>query len=104
MLLSVLSLSAQKTIVHCGKLIDGKSDQVQSRMSIIIEGNQITEINSGYTRGGSDDQVIDLKDKTVMPGLMDMHVHIESQSSPSSQVNGYVLNDADVAYDAQMYA
>lgn len=104
MLFSLLSLSAQKTILHCGKLIDGTSDQVQSRMSIIIEGNRIVTVESGYTRGGNDDTVIDLKDRTVMPGLMDMHVHIESESSPKSQVNGFILNEADVAYDAQVYA
>lgn len=104
MLVGAFSLNAQKTILHCGKLIDGNSEQVQNRMSVIIEGNKITAVESGYSRGSNDDTVIDLKDKTVMPGLMDMHVHIEGESSPRSQVNGYVLNEADVAYDAQVYA
>ncbi len=104
LLIGAYSVNAQRTILHCGKLIDGNSEDVQTRMSIIIEGNKITSVESGYTRGGNDDTVIDLKDKTVMPGLMDMHVHIEGESSPRSQVNGYVLNEADVAYDAQVYA
>lgn len=104
LLFGAISLNAQKTILHCGKLIDGISDQVQSKMSVIIEGNKIISVESGYTRGGSGDTVVDLKNKTVMPGLMDMHVHIESESTPTSQINGYVLNDADVAYDAQVYA
>ena len=104
MLLGAVALNAQKTILHCGKLIDGNSEQVQNRMSVIIEGNKITAVESGYSRGGKDDTVIDLKDKTVMPGLMDMHVHIEGESSPRSQVNGYIQNEADVAYDAQVYA
>ena len=104
LLFGAISLNAQKTILHCGKLIDGISDQVQSKMSVIIEGNKIISVESGYTRGGNDDTVVDLKNKTVMPGLMDMHVHIESESTPASQINGYVLNDADVAYDAQVYA
>lgn len=104
MLVGAVSLQAQKTILHCGKLIDGNADQVQTKMSVIIEGNKITAIANGYARAAKDDTVIDLKDKTVMPGLMDMHVHIESESSPRSQVNGYILNEADVAYDAQVYA
>ena len=95
---------AQRTILHCGRLIDGAADQVQSRISIIIEGDKIVSVESGYARGGRTDKVIDLKDKTVMPGLMDMHVHIEGQSSPGSQVQRYTLNPADVAYNAQMYA
>ncbi|WP_339605900.1 amidohydrolase family protein [uncultured Roseivirga sp.] len=97
-------LNAQRTIIHAGKLIDGKSDQVMTSMSIVIEGNKIVAVDQGYTKGRNDDQVIDLKNKTVMPGLMDMHVHIESQSSPSSQLNKYVMNEADLAYDAQVYA
>tara|TARA_R110001599_G_scaffold174679_4_gene366656 strand:- start:9311 stop:10588 length:1278 start_codon:yes stop_codon:yes gene_type:complete len=99
-----LGLNAQKTIIHAGRLIDGKSDQVMTSMSIVIEGNKIVSVDRGYTKGGKDDQVIDLKNKTVMPGLMDMHVHIESQSSPSSQLAGYIMNEADIAYDAQVYA
>lgn len=95
---------AQRTIIHCGKLIDGASDAVQSRMTVIVEGNKIVAVQSGYTRGGNGDTVIDLKDKTVMPGLMDMHVHIEGQSSPARQLQQYTLNPADVAYNAQLYA
>mgnify|MGYP003675893164 FL=1 len=77
---------------------------MMTSMSIVIEGNKIVAVDQGYTKGRNDDQVIDLKNKTVMPGLMDMHVHIESQSSPSSQLNKYVMNEADLAYDAQVYA
>ncbi len=65
-----LGLNAQKTIIHAGKLIDGKSDQVMTSMSIVIEGNKIVSVDRGYTKGGNEDQVIDLKDKTVMPGLI----------------------------------
>lgn len=101
---TTFSLSAQRTILHCGKLIDSKSDQVQNSMSIIIEGNVITAVESGYTKGKSNDTVIDLKDKTVMPGLMDMHVHIEGESNPNRRLNQYIQNPADVAYDAQVYA
>ena len=36
-----------KTLIHAGKLIDGKSDQVQSRISIVIDGNIISDIKKG---------------------------------------------------------
>lgn len=104
MLLAVLSASAQRTILHCGSLIDGKSEVAQSRMSIIIEGNKITAIQKGYASEKSGDKVIDLKDKTVLPGFMDMHVHIESENTPQRRLNQYILNPADVAYDAQVFA
>lgn len=95
---------AQRTIIHCGKLIDGVSDNAMSQMSVIVEGNRIVAVEKGYTRSKNGDTVIDLKDKTVMPGLMDMHVHIEGESSPASQLQQYTQNPADVAYDAQVYA
>lgn len=104
MLLAVLSVSAQRTILHCGSLIDSKSESAQSRMSIIIEGNKIISVQSGYVSAKSGDKVIDLKDKTVLPGFMDMHVHIEGENTPQSRLNGYILNPADVAYDAQVFA
>jgi imidazolonepropionase-like amidohydrolase len=103
-LLLSFNLSAQRTILHCGKLINGVSDQVQTQMSIVIEGKKIVSIDKGYTRGSHEDKVIDLKDKTVMPGLMDMHVHIEGQTSPTRYVESFTANEADVAYNAQVYA
>ena len=108
MLLAFLGASqlamAQRTILHCGKLIDGKSDQIRSQVSIIIEGNKIVAVESGYTRARNGEQVIDLKNRTVLPGLMDMHVHIEGENSPARQLQTYTLNQADVAYNAQLYA
>ncbi|MBO3700710.1 amidohydrolase family protein [Roseivirga sp. E12] len=95
---------AQRTILHCGRLIDGKTENARSQVSVIIEGNKIVAIESGFTRGRSNDTVIDLKQQTVLPGLMDMHVHIESQNSPARRVESYTLNPADVAYNAQVYA
>lgn len=95
---------AQRTILHCGRLIDGVSNEAQSRVSVIIEGNKITGIEQGYIRAKSGDTIVDLKQQTVMPGLMDMHVHIEHQNSPARRVESYTLNPADVAYNAQVYA
>jgi imidazolonepropionase-like amidohydrolase len=48
--------------------------------------------------------VIDLKSQTVMPGLMDMHVHIEGESNPRAYINRFTMNDADVALQSTVYA
>lgn len=95
---------AQRQLIQCGKLIDVNSGQVLTEMTIVVEGDKIVSVDRGYTRAKSGETVIDLKDKTVMPGLMDMHVHLESESSPRSQIEGFTLNPADIAYDAQVYA
>ena len=48
--------------------------------------------------------MIDLKSKTVYPGFIDMHVHIESESNPSKYLDKYRLNEADIAFDAAVFA
>lgn len=102
--LSISISYAQRQLIQCGKLVDVNSGQVLTEMTIVVEGDKIVSVDRGYTRARNGDTVIDLKDKTVMPGLMDMHVHLESESSPRSQIEGFTLNPADIAYDAQVYA
>lgn len=105
-LLAFISTCAfgQKTYIQCGKLIDGVDDKPLEHVTIIVEGNQITDIKDGYVGGGTHDRTIDLKNKTVMPGLIDCHVHLESQSSKSSIIDGFTQTDADIAYHAAVYA
>jgi len=39
-----------------------------------------------------------------MPGWIDMHVHLETESSPNEYLEEFTLNDADVAYNAEGFA
>ena len=96
--------AAAKTILHVGGLIDGKSDTVAQKKSIVVEDGKIVAIEDGYTRGGEGDTVIDLKGSTVMPGLMDMHTHLSSQGSKNSYAEGTRLNTADYAFRSVVYA
>ncbi len=99
-----INLLAQRTILHCGKLIDVTKGQVLSQYSIIVEGNKITDVQSGYTKAAGADKVIDLKDKTVMPGLIDSHVHLEDETSPNQYIQKFTLNPADYAYMSVVFA
>ncbi|RPD99937.1 amidohydrolase family protein [Aureibaculum marinum] len=104
-LLSTLFLSAQNTYLHCGKLIDTKNGKVLTEMTIIVSGNKIIDVKNGYINPKSKkDHNIDLKSKTAMPGLIDMHVHLESQLNPRTYIERFVLNDADIAFNAQGFA
>ncbi|OIR08386.1 imidazolonepropionase [mine drainage metagenome] len=95
---------AQRTILHCGKLIDVKQLQVLKEMSVIIEGNKIVDVEKGYVAANANDKIIDLKNKTVMPGLIDCHVHIESEISPNRLLKSLTQNEADVAFGSLQYA
>ncbi|MBT1699939.1 amidohydrolase family protein [Fulvivirgaceae bacterium PWU4] len=94
----------QRTLVHCGNLIDGKSNEAQPQMSIIIEGNKITAIQKGFAKPGADDKLIDLSQKTVMPGFIDMHVHLENETNKDQNLQRFTLNDADVAFRSTLFA
>ena len=102
--LSPFILQAQKTIIHCGKLIDVKALSVLNNMSIIVEGKKIVAVQSGYVDGAKGDQIINLKNKTVMPGLIDMHVHLESETNPNAYLDRFTKNPGDVAYQALVNA
>jgi len=98
-------LIAQTTYLHCGQVFDSKSGKMNKEQTIIVEGNLITSVEKGFKAGESNDvTIVDLKSKTVYPGFIDMHVHIESESSPQAYLNRFRLNEADMAFDAAVYA
>ena len=97
-------LYAQRTIIYCGKLIDPKAGQVLTEMTVIVTGGTVTAIQKGYATAAADDKVIDLKNRTVMPGLIDSHVHLEDQQSAGQQLKGFTLNEADIAFNSTVYA
>lgn len=91
---------SQKTIIHAGRLIDGTSNEVKREMTVVIENDQIVEIRSGYQPVSKNDQLIDLKNATLMPGWIDMHVHLEGETSADRYLRTFTENPADVAYAA----
>jgi imidazolonepropionase-like amidohydrolase len=92
------------TIVHAGRLIDGKSDNVKTEMSIVIDKGRITKIENGYLAAGPEDELIRLTEHTVMPGLMDMHTHLQSQHSKDSYTERFFMDQADYALRSTMHA
>jgi imidazolonepropionase-like amidohydrolase len=97
--------TAQNTYILCGKLIDTRSGKVQTNKTIVVTDKTITRIEDGFILPkNTKDKTIDLKTKTVMPGWIDMHVHLEEETSPTSYLEEFTLNDADVAYNAEVIA
>lgn len=102
--LLIVDTAAADTLIHAGRLIDGESDRASTEKTVRIVAGNISAIENGYTTPGSGDTVVDLKDSTVLPGLMDTHVHLTGEYSASSNLNRFVLNEADYAFDAAKYA
>ena len=89
---------AQRTIIYAGTLIDGVSKQAKKEQTIVVKGNKITSIQKGYISSNEEDKVIDLKQHTVMPGWIDMHVHMEGETSPDKYIRDFTDNPADKAF------
>jgi len=60
-------------------------------------------VERGYTDVPAGDNTINLKEQTVLPGLMDMHVHIEHESGPKRYEKTFRDNKADMALQATVY-
>ena len=95
--------NAQTTIIHCGKLIDVDKGLVLNNKSIVVADGLIKSVEDGYITPKKDDKLIDLKSKTVMPGLMDMHVHIEHESGPKRYEETFRENESYIALKATQF-
>ncbi|WP_102794723.1 metal-dependent hydrolase family protein [Bowmanella denitrificans] len=96
--------AAAATYIHAGQLISAADNKAQKNMTIIVEGNQIIDVKAGYQPPAEDDQLIDLRNSTLMPGLMDMHTHLSSQQGPGSYMERFTLNEADYALKGVYFA
>lgn len=97
------NISAQTSYILCGKLVDTKSGKIYKEKTIVVKGNKIAEVKDGYIMPKSAN-LIDLRDKVVMPGLIDMHVHLEMEYDDKTRINKYILDEADVAYNSVKFA
>ncbi len=93
-----------RTLIHAGRLIDGHAGAAMSAKTLVIDGKTIVEIADGYLEPTGGDEVIDLKDSTVLPGLMDMHTHLTHQASKSGYMERMQLNPGDYAIRSVVYA
>ncbi len=97
-------LFAQRTVIHAGTLLDVETGETLNEVSIIINEGMIDDVRNGYISARNSDKVIDLKNKTVLPGLIDLHVHLEGETSPTRYLDQFTLNDADKAFRSTLYA
>ena len=83
--LSVSSFTSADILLHVGNLIDTNSGEISKAMTIRIVGNKISEVTKGYANSKKDDEIIDLKQSFVLPGFMDMHVHLAQEYVPKAE-------------------
>ena len=92
------------TLVHAGRLIDGRNVPVAGASTIVVEGQRIVAVEAGHRAPAEGDRVIDLSQATVLPGLMDMHTHVSSENSRTSYLNRFTLDAPEVTLQSTVYA
>jgi len=106
--LFVLSLMSNiahaDTLIHAGKMIDGISVAVIENVTLRIKESKIQKIEAGFIDPGPNDTLIDLSDQTVLPGLIDTHVHLTGEYNENSRLKRFISNEADYALDSALYA
>jgi len=82
---------ADTTVIHAGALLAVPGERVQTERSIVVVDGRISEIRRGYVdpdelagQPGDDVTLIDLREHFVLPGLMDMHVHLQGELGPQN--------------------
>ncbi len=93
-----------RTLVQAGVLIDGVSDSPRREVTVVVKGERIVDVVSGFLDGGAGDTVVDLRDRVVMPGFIDLHVHLGLEISPRAYMERFTWNPGDYALRAARHA
>ncbi len=113
LVLTVLALAAPRahaadTVLHCGLLLDRPGHAPRTEVTLHVRDGRVVGVLDGYN--DADDiapgaETIDLRDRFVMPGLIDCHTHITHEMSKGGRLRNAVLqSEADAAINATVYA
>lgn len=99
------------TIVHCGTLLAVPGQAPKREQTVVIKNDRIESVRDGYVNpesagapAGATPVIIDLKDRYVLPGLIDCHVHLTFETSPEGRLRTVTESEADAAIDGVVFA
>jgi imidazolonepropionase-like amidohydrolase len=102
LLLVLQSAAASEVTLDCGRLLDVKAGVWRERVTVVVENKLIKSVRP---MGGAPGQ-INLSAYSCLPGLIDMHVHLTSQTRKQVDVMRDALSrdPADAAFAAVPFA
>jgi imidazolonepropionase-like amidohydrolase len=84
---------AETIILHAGRVITDASQPTTGPATIAVTDGKITAITPGYVEAPAGAKLVNLRDKTVLPGLIDMHVHLQSNPGGDYRDEAVVSDD-----------
>lgn len=99
---SVTARERRRTALRAAWLFDGTADRLVPDPLVLIEGRTITEVSFGGSPP-EDADVVELPGATLMPGLVDTHVHLAFDASMDA-VASLAARDDEQAFDAMREA
>ncbi|MGC4028691.1 MAG: amidohydrolase family protein [Steroidobacteraceae bacterium] len=91
-------------VVHCGHLFDSTAGRMLGATSIVVRGDRIESVQPGTSAAPAGANVLELGDATCLPGLIDAHTHLTSETSPTGYSDQFRWNVADYAVRSTVYA
>lgn len=98
------TMQTHETVIHAGRLLATPGEAPRRGQSVWIAGGKIKSVASGFIDPPSGARLIDLKDKFVLPGLIDCHVHLTAQLGADYRLRLVEDTDPKVALDAAQRA
>ncbi len=101
------TIAAQVQVIHAGKLLAIPGEKPLTKQTIVVDEGKIIAVKKGFIAANKidkDAKLIDLSKSFVMPGLMDMHVHLQGELGPKNDSETLRLSDADVAMESVHFA
>lgn len=95
LLTSTQTVFAEITLIHAGELLAVPGERPLSNQTIVVNDDRIQEVRSGFLNAsefGDDVTVVDLRNQFVLPGLMDMHVHLQGELGPENDTENLKMS------------
>jgi imidazolonepropionase-like amidohydrolase len=102
-----VAANADTKVIHAGTLLAVPGEAAKNDQTVVVVDGRIKEVRNGFVAAsefGADATLVDLKDRFVMPGLMDMHVHIQMELGPQNDSEKLRLSAADIGMQSVYFA
>ncbi|HEX8553523.1 MAG TPA: amidohydrolase family protein [Sphingomonas sp.] len=89
--------TAPTTYIHAGQLLDRPGEAPRGNSTVVVRDGKVVEVRDGFAAPEAGAKVIDLRDRFVLPGLIDAHVHLWGIGGDPmrERLNALTTDDAD---------